>query len=126
MLRRPMFRLVSESRAVGALSIVCAALPFAFGVIRAVETRGRDLRYILVALAALSGAAAVFAAARPHTRTRRMAAALFVAVFMGATLLAVVAAMLLGTILGPGILVVASAFGFCMAAASVLRNLTVD
>jgi hypothetical protein len=55
-----------------------------------------------------------------------VAAALFVLVFMRATLLAVLAAMLLGTTLGPGILVVASAFGFCLAAASVLRHLGVD
>jgi hypothetical protein len=106
--------------------MVFAALPFAFGVIRAIETRGRDIRYILVALAAFGGGAAVFAAARRYTTGRKVAAALFVAVLMGATLLAVVAAMLLGTTLGPGILVVASAFGFCLAAASVLRHLAVD
>ena len=108
------------------LSIVFAALPFAFGAIRAVQTGGRDLRYILVALAAVSGAAAVKAAAGRFGRRPRMAAAFFVAVFMGSTLVAVIAALLIGTILGPGILVVASAFGFCLAAASLLHVVAAD
>lgn len=119
-------RRVSRGRALHALSVVFAVLPFAFALIRAIETRGRDLRYILVALAALGGAAAVQSAARLHGGRPSKVAALFAAVFIGATLLAVIAALLLGTILGPGILVVASAFGFCLASARVLHLVAVD
>ena len=107
------------------LSVAFAALPLAFAVIRAVQTGGRDLRYIVVALAALIGAAAVHVAAGRHGR-KPMIAALSVAVFMGSTLVAVIAALLIGTILGPGTLVVASAFGFCLAAACLLHVVAAD
>jgi hypothetical protein len=94
---------VPFNRGVHAVSIPFAAAPFAFAAIRAVTT-GNDFRYVWVALAAFCGAAAASAA-----------------VFACATTLAVIAALLLGTRLGPGILVVAAAFGGCLAMACLLR-----
>jgi hypothetical protein len=47
-----------------------------------------------------------------------------IVVFIMATLLAIIAAMVLGTRLGPGILVVAAAFGSCFAAGSALHART--
>jgi len=44
------------------------------------------------------------------------------AVFAASTLVAVSMGLLLGTRIGPGVLVVGSAFGFCFAAASVLHR----
>jgi len=101
------------------LSILCAALPFGFGLIRAVQT-GNDLRYLWVALAALCGAPLVMrVGSMPGTAPNRPLAR-SVTVFFASSFLAVLIALLLGTRLGPGILVVASAFGFCFAAATLL------
>jgi hypothetical protein len=93
------------------LALLAATVPFAFGLIRLVQT-GSDARYLIVATASLLGAAAVMTRAQT-----RKAINVTVMVFAIATLAAVVAAMLLGTKLGLGILVVAAAFGFCFAAA---------
>jgi hypothetical protein len=100
------------------LSILFAALPFGFGSIRAVQT-GNDLRYLWVAVAALCGAALVMRVGSvPGTVANRVARS--VTAFFASGFLAVLIALLLGTRLGPGILVVASAFGFCFAAATLL------
>jgi hypothetical protein len=102
-----------------ALGLACAAVPFAFALLRAVRT-GTDFRYFWVALGALCGAATM-AVARRDGRTWNAAVALSVAVFVAATLLAVLAALLIGTTLGPGVLVVGAGFGFCFAAGCLLH-----
>src|SRR5574338_1360171 len=112
---------LSGSLCVG--STVFSALPFAFALIRAVETQGRDLRYVLVALAAFVGAATVRAMDRRPRRTKTSGALLFVAAFIAATLLAIIAGLSLGTIWGPGIVVLGSAFGLCEAAAALCNGL---
>ena len=104
-----------------AFSAVLAATPFAFGLIRAIRT-GTDLRYLWVAVAAMAGGVIVAAVARGFRRPLRPAG-LAAAVFVVSTVLAVTAAMLLGTRLGPGILVVAASFAACFAAASLLSVL---
>jgi hypothetical protein len=116
----------TRSRGLHVLSIVFAVLPFAFALIRAMGTGGQDLRYLWVALAALGGATAVVAAAALHRGRLNAVAALFAALFVSATLLALVAALLVGTIFGAGVLVVASAFGFCAAAGCQLHVLALD
>ena len=102
-----------------ALALLCAAVPFAFALLRAVRT-GNDFRYFWVALGALCGAAATMAVARRYDRTSKAAVALSAAVFAMATLLAVLAALFIGTSLGPGVLVVGAGFGFCFAAGCLL------
>ena len=101
------------------LSILFAAVPVAFAAIRAVRT-GHDFRYVWVALASLLGAWAVMVVGKATSRRPKSAAALSASVFVIATLLAVLAAWLLGTRVGPGSLVVASGFGFCCAASCAL------
>jgi hypothetical protein len=99
-------------------SIVAAGVPFAFALIRAVTT-GTDLRYFWVALASLVGAVATVAAVRAYDRpvaTIALASALFIV----ATFFAVAAAVLIGTVLGLGILVVGAAFGFWFTVAGLL------
>jgi uncharacterized damage-inducible protein DinB len=113
-----------HGRGLRALSFGFAALPFGFGSIRAFQTHAADLRYIWVALAALCGAAAVMAAVGLRDNKPNHGVALFGAVFVAATLLAVIAGLLLGTVLGPGIAVVGSAFGFCLAAGCLLYVLS--
>lgn len=104
------------------LAFAAAAVPFAFGIVRAISS-GTDFRYIWVALASLIGAAAVMSVVRVSRAGLRGALALSVAVFVAATLAAALAARLLGTTVGPGMLVVVSAFGCCFAAGACFRAL---
>jgi hypothetical protein len=98
------------------LSAVLAALPFAFALFRAVQT-GTDVRYVWVALAAMAGGMLVTARVR-GSRRPVSPQALAAAVFLTAVVFATGAGMLLGTRLGPGLLVVTTAFAACFAAAS--------
>ena len=97
---------------VHALSFAAAGMPFAFASIRAIQT-GWDFRYFLIAVAGLLGAAATVAIGRAYTGTFAMV----MAAFVSAALLSVLAAMAIGTRLGPGLLIVAAAFAVCFAAA---------
>ena len=111
-----------QNQLLHAVSILFAVVPFAFALIRAFETGGRDLRYVWVAIAALCGAVVTILIARPYGGGPNAAVALSAGVFVIATLLAVCAALLLGTRLGPGIVVVGSAFGFCFAVGCLLHS----
>ena len=95
------------------LSILFAVTPLAFGLIRAVST-GYDVRYLWMALASLLGAVIAVRTARNRTPIGMLALSALVLVI--ATVLAGLAAFLLGarSIAAGGI--VAFAFGFCWAA----------
>ena len=103
-----------HERRIQAFSVFFAAVPFAFALIRAGQT-GYDLRYLWVALASLLGAMVVVSVGKGYGRGPRAAFVLSAGAFATATLFAVLAALLLGTTFGPGVLVVASGFGFCFA-----------
>jgi hypothetical protein len=111
-----------QSRLRFTLSLLAAAVPFAFALVRAIRT-GTDFRYFRVALASLVGAAAATAVLRVRTGRAMADVALAAGVFAAATMSAVLAALWSGTRLGPGVIAVGSAFGFCFAAA-VLLNVT--
>jgi hypothetical protein len=111
-----------QERAFHALSILLAAVPFAFALIRLGQT-GYDARYIWVALASLLGATTVMVIGHASRRELIARIALVAAAFVMATLCAVLAAVLLGTTAGPGLLVVASAFGCCSTGSCVLAVL---
>ena len=111
-----------QERRIHALSIFFAAVPFAFALIRYGQT-GYDLRYLWVALASLLGATMVMVVGKAYSRALNVRVALSAGAFVIATLFGVLAAVLLGTTVGPGILVVASGFGFCSAASCVLHAL---
>src|SRR5882672_3237549 len=104
-------------------SIFFVAMPFLFGLLRAVMS-GNDFRYLWVAAASLFGAGAFAAAAGERMRRPRVALAFSAGSFIVATLCAIAAAMLLGTRLGPGLLVVASSFAFCCAIGCMLLAIT--
>lgn len=110
---------VPQSRRLFALSIFVAAVPFVFALVRAVRT-GYDLRYFWVALASLLGAVATMAVGRAHVRRPIAVVAIVAGVFVIATLLAVFAALLIGTTLGLGMIAVGAAFGFCFAVGALL------
>src|SRR5262249_59960805 len=96
------------------LSILFAALPLAFGLIRAIKT-GHDFRYVWVALASVVGAAIV-----------SVAGGRSVAVFVVATLSAMIVAAALGTTANAGMAVVTASVGFCFAAPFLLRPWALD
>ena len=98
-----------------ALSFAAGGVPFAFASIRAIQT-GWDFRYFLIAAAGLLGAAAAAVIGRAYI-TGWGAFAMAMAAFVAAALLSVLAAMTIGTRLGPGLLIVAASFAACFAAA---------
>ena len=103
------------------LAMVLAFAPFAFGMIRALQTDGTDMRYLWVAFAAFTGAMARMALAR-RARGRLMTRrALAAGVFFVSTAFAAIAAWMLGTMLGPALFIVAAGFGFCYAASTYLQ-----
>jgi len=73
--------------------------------------------------AALIGATVGMAVGKAYRRQPSVTVALSAASFVIATLLATGAALLLGMRLGPGVLVVGSSFGGCLAASGVLYTL---
>ena len=102
-------------------SAALAFAPFAFALMRAVETDGRDLRYLWVAFAAFFGAMARMALAARDGGRRMTRGTLAAGVFLISTLFASVTALLLGTTAGPAIFIVSAGFGFCFAASTFLR-----
>jgi hypothetical protein len=103
------------------ISIFFVSMPFLFGLLRAVVS-GNDFRYLWVAAASLCFAAAFTAATRAPSRRRRLA--LSIGAFIVSTIGATAAAVLLGTRLGPALVVVAASFGFCSAAGCTLFAIT--
>jgi hypothetical protein len=103
-----------------ALAMLFAGIPFAFGMIRAFET-GTDVRYIWVALAAMIGGILATSVAR-RLRQAPTTGGLVAAVFVMSAINAGVAARLLGTRMGPGLLLVAAGFAACFAAATLVAT----
>src|SRR5205823_5532711 len=81
------------------LSILCAAVPFAFGLARAFRT-GTDFRYLWLAIVAALGTAAVIVLGKACSPTAVVAQS--AATFVVATLLAALTAFSLGARAGPG------------------------
>jgi hypothetical protein len=96
------------------LSILFAAAPLAFGVIRAVRS-GNDVRYLWLAIAALLGAAVVMAVGKARSQELNVVLMLTVVAWIVATLLAVLTVRLLGVTMAPIGWVVAFVFGGCCA-----------
>jgi hypothetical protein len=105
------------------LSILFGTIPFAFGLIRAVST-GYDLRYLWLAFASSLGAAGVIAVGKSRGRKPIGMLALSALVLVIATLLAGIAAFLLGAKSVAAAGIVAFAFGFCWAASYALYVLS--
>ena len=103
------------------LSILFAAIPFAFGLIRAVST-GYDVRYLWMAFASLLGAVIAVRTARNRKPTGMLAVSALVLVI--ASVLAGLAAFLLGARSVAAAGIVAFAFGFCWASSYALYALS--
>lgn len=100
--------------------VVAACAPFAFALFRAVETEGRDVRYLWVALAAFAGAMARMSLAVRGGGRRMPPGIVAAGVWFTSTLLAVMVAWLLGTSFGPALFIVGAGFGFCFALSTLL------
>src|SRR5947209_8210685 len=121
-------RVVSKRRlSISIFATLFAALPFAFGIIRAVQTR-RDLRYLVVAVVA--GASALLGV-RLVDRLRRRGA-------VGGALARALVVLVVATIVGGlvagamtrfdsvGAWVVVFAFAFCFAASAALASMVMS
>ena len=105
------------------LSILFAAIPFGFAIVRALQT-GSDFRYVWVALGSFVGAAAVMAIGKARQRTPAVVLALAVVALIVAALLAGTVAFLLGGSSGVAVGMVAVGFGGCHAAGLALYLLS--
>jgi hypothetical protein len=101
-------------------SILLAAVPFAFALIRLFQT-GDDFRYLWMAIVSFLGAAGVMTLGAARTRGLGALTALSGAALIVATLLGVTTAVLLGTTFGPGAAIVALGFGLCSAVGQALN-----
>ena len=106
-----MMKRSAPKQAMYLLAILFAALPFAFGVFRALHT-GNDLRYLGMALATFIGASLVMQLGKVRGRSESGVLALSAAALVVATAFGAGLAILRATKLVPA-LVVASAFSFC-------------
>jgi hypothetical protein len=103
-------------------AVLLATVPVAFGVIRAIST-GSDLRYIWLAGAAILGSmAAGLIGGAPPDPARVVLWRALAAVAAGA-ICAGVTAILMGAKAGPGIAIVATAFGLCTGVSAMFARL---
>jgi hypothetical protein len=105
------------------LAALFAAAPFGAGLLRAFQT-GHDLRLLWMALASFVGATAVFAVGKRKTANLSALLGWSAAAFLIATLLAAMAARLLGASAAPGIWAVASVFALCGVVSQILRTIS--
>lgn len=113
----------ARQRKLYAMSIVLAAAPFAFALIRAVKS-GYDLRMLWMAFAAFAGATAVMLVGRVRQRGPRGVLGLSVLALAAATLAAGWLAYRLGAKAAAGVWPVAFVLGFCCAGSYALETLS--
>ena len=105
------------------LSILCGAIPFAFAIVRALQTRS-DLRYGWVALASFLGAAAVMMIGKARQRTPAHVLALSVVALIASALFAGIVAFAVGARSVLAMAVVAVGFAGCHATSLALHALS--
>ena len=96
------------------VSIVFAAIPFAFGLIRAVQTRS-DFRYLWMAIASSLAAVIVVAIGKARGRASGGILVLSAATFLVAALVAASVGYMFGARSAVGVGIVSAAFAFCFA-----------
>lgn len=103
-------------------SVLFAMVPVIFGVIRAVSTGG-DVRYLWLAGAAIAGSMGVMPLWRGASSPPNVSLGRALGAVAAGTISAGVVALLMGTRAGPGIAIVASAFGLCTGTSAILASL---
>ena len=94
------------------LGVLVAALPVAFGFVRTIST-GDDFRYLWLAAAAILGSLAVMWPEYRGAGSARVAPARVVGAIVSGAACAAATAIVLGATAGPGVAIVAVAFGIC-------------
>ena len=111
----------SRERTIYILSILFAAIPLAFALVRAFRT-GNDLRYLAIALASWVAVALVMMIGKARQRAPKSVVAIAAVAFVVATLLTGWIAILRGTKAGFGVWAVAAFFSFCWATSAALNT----
>jgi Na+/H+-dicarboxylate symporter len=105
------------------LAILFAAAPFAFGIIRRVQT-GHDFRLLWMAVASFIGALIVMVIRNARSQKAISVFALSVMTFVISALLAAATGFMLGSTAGPGTWMVAVVLALCWAASCAFYNLS--
>src|SRR5262245_13143776 len=103
---------------------LAGAVPVCFGLIRAMTTRGQDVRYIWLAAAALAGSIACERFLPGSTTPQRVSVWRALASIAAGTICAAAAAFVLGASAGPGVAIVALGFGFCTGTSAELARVS--
>jgi hypothetical protein len=121
--KSPAMKRSPRERLIYFLSILFAAMPFAFALLRAFRT-GNDFRFLWIAFASFLGAAVVIAVGKSRNRKPKGVLGVSAVTLIIATLLAGLAAFLLGAKSFVAAGIVAFAFGLCWAASYALNALS--
>ena len=101
------------------VAVLLAVVPVAFGSVRAINT-GDDFRYLWLAAAAILGSLAVMVPAYRAPGPARVSAGRAVGAIAAGAACAAAMAVALGATAGPGVAIVAVAFGLCTGTSMVL------
>lgn len=112
----------APSRLLLIASVLLAGLPVAFGIIRFVST-GDDARYLWLAAASILGSMLVMVGGRARSGPTRVSLGRASGAVAAGAACAAATAVLLGATAGPGVAVVAIAFGLCTGTGAALAAL---
>ncbi|MBK5295538.1 MAG: hypothetical protein JJE40_00185 [Vicinamibacteria bacterium] len=111
-----------RSRQLLLASVLLAAVPVTFGLIRAVRT-GDDVRYLWLAAAAILGSMTVMALGRGGSGPSRAWLGRALGAVAAGAACAAATAVLMGATAGPGVAIVTIAFGLCTGTSVALATL---
>jgi hypothetical protein len=104
------------------VAVLLAAVPVTFGFVRAINT-GDDYRYLWLAAAAILGSLVVMLPVYGASGAARVSLGRAAGAVAAGAACAAAAATLLGATAGPGVAIVAVAFGLCTGTSAVLLTL---
>ena len=101
------------------VAVLLAVVPVLFGFVRAINT-GEDFRYLWLAASAIVGSLAVMVPGYRAPRHARVSLARAAGAIAAGAACAAATAILLGATAGPGVAIVAGAFGLCTGTSAIL------
>jgi len=101
------------------VAVLLAVVPVLFGFVRAINT-GEDFRYLWLAASAIVGSLAVMVPGYRAPRPARVSLARAAGAIAAGAACAAATAILLGATAGPGVAIVAGAFGLCTGTSMIL------
>jgi uncharacterized membrane protein YccC len=103
------------------VAVLLAGVPMFFGLVSAINT-GDDFRYLWLAAAAIVGSLAVMVPGYGSPNPARVSLGRAVGAIAAGAACAALTAIFLGATAGPGVAIVAGAFGLCTGASMVLGS----